>query len=87
VGILVFAATAKEGSFTTKLVETESEHTAEFGRDARTASSLQSYRTGIVKVQHVQDIFCPRQTSHSNLERTMLMVKSFFILHFHSAVI
>ena len=85
-GILICVATAKEGSFTTKLVETESEHTAESGRDARTASSLCSYRTGIVQVQHVQDIFYPQQT-YPNLERTMLRVKCFFNLHFHSAVI
>lgn len=86
-GILIFVATAKEGSFTTKLVETESEHTAESGRDARTASSLRSYRTGIIQVQHVQDTFYPQQTSHPNLERTMLRAESFFILHFHPAEI
>lgn len=86
-GIPVFVATAKEGSFTTKLVEAESEHAAEFRRDARTVSSLHSYRTGIVQVQHGQDIFCAWQTSHHDLERTMLKVKCIFILHFHSAVI
>lgn len=56
-GILIFVAISKEGSFTTKWLETENEHTAESRRDARTASSLLSYRTGTVRVQHVQDIF------------------------------
>lgn len=64
-GIVIFVASVKERSFTTKLVENESEHTAESGRAARTASSLHSYRAGTVQVQHVQDIFC----THPPLER------------------
>lgn len=58
-GILIFVATAKEESFTTKLVETESEHSAESGRDASTVGALRSYGTGIVQLQHGQAIFYP----------------------------
>lgn len=70
-GILIFVAISKEGSFTTKRLETENEHTVESRRDARTASSLLSYRTGTK--YNTFKIFS-QQTSHTDFERTMLKI-------------